>query len=368
MKTIKKVRLLMLASGDLWAGAEVMLYQLVSGIVNNNSIDLFVVLLNRGKLATELESLGVNVKLIDETNISFTKSIGYVRELVKTFAPNIIHSHRYKENLLAWCASRGFPDCKLVATQHGMSEVRGKISKKDGLRNWLIFRLLSAGFTKTVVVSEEMQRSLVGRYGLAKQAVVVIHNGIRVPEDVIAQPRGRVVIGSAGRLFPVKDFSLLVDVAQTMVQNNDTVDFVLAGDGPERAMLEERVGRYGMTERFKFLGHQEDMVTFYTGLDLYINTSVHEGLPMSVLEAMSYGVPSIVPKVGGFPEIIENGVDGILVENRNSEMFAHRILPLLDPGVRSIIGRAAKRKIVASFSQEVMTQHYCQLYKELVEY
>ena len=358
-------RLVLIASGDLWAGAEVMICQLVSGIIKINNIHLLVVLMNKGKLAEELERLGAAIHIVDEKRNSFAKSVRDIKVLIKKFTPDVIHSHRYKENVLAWCASRGLPGCRLVATQHGMPEIVGDLSVKDRLLNGLFFGVLSAGFARTVVVSEDMRRSLVGRYGFTGKDVIVIHNGIRIPERVISPPGARLVVGSAGRLFPVKDFSLFIDVARNVVQQSERIDFVLAGDGPELNMLRDKVKRHGMEERFTFLGHQEDMASFYKGLGGYINTSMHEGIPMSVLEAMSYGLPIVAPKVGGFPEILVQGVHGFLVEDRDPDKFAQYILRLSNFEETRRMGQAARERVIASFSQETMVQRYLQLYNEL---
>ena len=342
-----------------------MVQQLVSGLVKTDFVDLFVILMNKGRLADELERLGVKVQVVDELKFSLVKTIGIIRKLVSDFSPNVIHSHRYKENVLAWCVSRGRQGCTLVATQHGMPEALRGLSLKDHLRTNLFFKLLSTSFAQTVVVSEEIQRTLVDRYGFSKKNTTVIHNGITISELVIAKPTGRLVVGSAGRLFPVKDYSLLINIARSVVEKNNTIDFVLAGDGPERAMLEEKVGRYGLDGRFRFLGHHEDMAAFYKGLGLYINTSIHEGVPMSVLEAMSYGLPVVAPKVGGLPEIVDDGVSGFLVDGRHPDKFAHSILRLLNFEERRRMGQAARERAIASFSHEKMVQRYLQLYNEL---
>ena len=92
------------------------------------------------------------------------------------------------------------------------------------------------------------------------------------------------------------------------------------------------------------------MDAFYRSLDVYINTSVHEGIPMSVLEAMSYGLPVVVPKVGGFPEIVEDGVSGYLVGGREPEIFADKIFALLQPDVRELMSRLARQRVKESFS------------------
>ncbi|MFW8600191.1 glycosyltransferase family 4 protein [Desulfobacterota bacterium M19] len=344
-----------------------MVYQLASGLKKNKNVELLTVLLNDGRLAKELQALGVEVRIVDEAQSSTASLVGGIHKIVKEFAPHILHSHRYKENLLAWLVTRTMRKVRLVATQHGMPEgTQNKQNLPARLRTELFFRLLSCCFNRTVMASEEMQQSLMGSYGFTKRNTTVIHNGIPLPLNVIQRSKGGTIIGSAGRLFPVKDFSLMVDIANIVISQNDTVKFVLAGDGPERLMLEEKVGKYDLQNRFRFLGHLDDMDTFYRSLDVYINTSVHEGIPMSVLEAMSYGLPVVAPGVGGFPEIIEDGTSGYLVDDRKSGIFADSILKLLNRQHRQSMASAARNRIENCFSQEAMTQQYYRLYSELV--
>lgn len=362
-----EMRVLIIASGDLWAGAEVMVHQLARGLVGKAGVALRVVLLNEGRLASELLNLGIEIHIIGESKYTFLSLARLVRKLVIQFSPNIIHSHRYKENLLAWLVALGRHNIKLVATQHGMPEVASTAqSMASRFRTAFFFRLLSCCFNRTVVVSEEMKQALIGSYGFSVDNVIVIHNGICIPMNVISHSGERVVVGSAGRLFPVKDFSLLVEIAHYVISQNEMIDFVLAGDGPQRSMLEYKVREYGIQDRFTFLGHVDDMDNLYQRLDMYINTSVHEGIPMSVLEAMSYGLPVVVPKVGGFSEIVEDGVSGFLVDGRDPGQFTGRILDLLQPDRRCSMAKAARQRVVDRFSSEAMARAYYQLYQEVV--
>ena len=93
------MRIMVLASGDLWAGAEVVIYQLVCGLVTVQEIDLCVVILNDERLAQEIKKLGVDVHIIDESNHSFPAILLAVRRLVSLFSPDVIHSHRYQREL-----------------------------------------------------------------------------------------------------------------------------------------------------------------------------------------------------------------------------------------------------------------------------
>lgn len=124
-----------------------------------------------------------------------------------------------------------------------------------------------------------MQQFLLGSYGFSKENTTVIHNGISIPENLSHRVDQRLVIGTAGRLFPVKDFTLLVGIANLVVAENNMVDFVIAGDGPQYEMLKKKIISYGLQKRFTLLGHQDDMDAFYRSLDVYVNTSIHEGIP-----------------------------------------------------------------------------------------
>ncbi len=344
-----------------------MVYQLASGLQKIKHIKILVVLLNNDRLAAELKSAGVEVRIVNEAQFSFSVLAMELSKIIKEFSPHIIHSHRYKENLLAWLVTRTRRRIRLIATQHGMPEVTEKEQNLPArLRARLFFRLLSCCFARTVLVSEEMRQSLAGSHGFTVKNTNVIHNGISLPPNIIQQTTDKLIIGSAGRLFPVKDFSLMVDIAKLVISQSDAVDFVLAGDGPERPMLEAKAREYGLQDRFRFLGHQNDIDAFYKSLDVYINTSIHEGIPMSVLEAMAYGLPVIAPKVGGFPEIVENGISGYLVSSRTPGIFSDLILKLLNPQHRHTMASAARNRVKGYFSQEAMAQQYYQLYMELV--
>jgi glycosyltransferase involved in cell wall biosynthesis len=175
---------------------------------------------------------------------------------------------------------------------------------------------------------------------------------------------GPFVIGSSGRLFPVKDYPLMVRIAQELAPQKE-IYLVLAGDGPERGALEKAIEECGLVGRFILNGHLEEMDSFYCGLDIYLNTSVHEGIPITILEAMARGLPVIAPQVGGIGEIIEDGVEGFLVPNRDPKAFAEKCLLLQDAELRHRMGQAARAKVERGFSTNHMAREYYQLYREL---
>ena len=141
----------------------------------------------------------------------------------------------------------------------------------------------------------------------------------------------------------------------------------MAGEGPERSKLQALIQQYGLNETFVLKGHVEDMLPFYRSLDLYLNTSVHEGIPMSILEAMAHGLPIVAPNVGGIGEVLDNGEDGYLIDTRDPGAFAEKCFLLYEnKQLRRRMARAARAKIVKSFSVENMAAQYHELYLNVV--
>jgi len=118
------IRVCHIASGDLWAGAEVMTFNLLRGLMRFEDMDLSAIVLNEGRLAKEIRGLGIHVHIVDERKKSFLEICGKVRKLMAVNTPDIIHSHRYKENILAYLVSRTRRETKLITTQHGMQEIQ----------------------------------------------------------------------------------------------------------------------------------------------------------------------------------------------------------------------------------------------------
>lgn len=345
-----------------------MVFHLLKALLRNQEeLQLAVIVLNQGKLASLLEESGVTVHLADETRFTFGRILHEVSRIVRDFAPDLVHSHRYKENLLAYLACY-FKRIGLIATQHGLPEwglESGSLPQRTKL--WSTFHLLRRHFTRTVAVSRELRDALVDRFGFPSKLVTVIRNGVELPDVAVpSSGTGPFVIGSSGRLVRVKDYPLFVEVAEKLAgAGEEGFRFELAGEGPEHSHLQSLIGDRGLQRNVILRGHQEDMGAFYRGLDLYLNTSLHEGIPMTVLEALGWGVPVIAPAVGGIPEIIEDGVQGYVIDGRDPERFAEKCRLLRgDAGRYRQFRAAARKRALEEFSVEAMAAGYRDLYLE----
>jgi len=358
-------------SGDLWAGAEVMYTRLLQGLQKFRGLELSSILLNDGKVAEEVRKAGIPVEIVDEAQLNFYQITRKIQKIVTGMSPDIIHSHRLKENILSSFA-RGKDKKKipLICTQHGMDEpLQQRFNVKRKILSAVHHFILNKDVTYLVTVSKDMKSYYLQKHHFQEKRVKVIYNGTDIdhstPIKTIERP---FVIGSAGRLFPVKDYSYMVEIARRTWEKNINVRFELAGDGPEREKILSMIRKYELDSVFTVKGFVDNMVNFYQGLDLYINTSLHEGFPMSILEAMAHRLPVIAPNTGGINELLIDGIHGYLVEGRDPDVFAGKCLQLYeDVALRRKMGSAARDRVLRDFSSEKMAQEYYDLYQNVMK-
>jgi sugar transferase (PEP-CTERM/EpsH1 system associated) len=264
----------------------------------------------------------------------------------------------------------------IIHHEHGFNvdESRATLWKRDVIR-LLVYRLAS----KVLVVSHELQTLLQHQYRLKADRVIRIPNGIDTaayapdPEERqrIRQRLGfteaETVVGFAGRLDPVKNFDLLLQIFSSCVHAHPQVRLLLVGDGPERSQLEAWCQAHGLQRSVVFAGQQENVLPFLRAMDVFLLTSLREQMPMTILEAMAVRVPVIATHVGEIPHMIDDGVNGF-VHHRDDpiEVFVQSLSLLLSPIYRMRMGEAARQKIMASFQQEMMVQQYQALIEGLL--
>jgi glycosyltransferase involved in cell wall biosynthesis len=358
-------------SGDLWAGAEVMIFHLLNSLRSHSSVEIVALCLNDDILASKLRDVGVNTWVVPESQNSFSKILFTARRLFKDTGIDIIHSHGYKQNLLAFALAKLLRVRRLITTLHGMPEpTNDRKVNRTRVRSipTLDYYILESFFSHIVSVSLDMKERLIREYGVSPKKIRVIHNGIAFPA-IDRSPCESVSnifhIGTVGRLVPVKDFDLFLEVASHVKRMDDRVRFSILGEGPLKEHLMRRAQELGIEDSVKFFPARSDPFPYYRSLHLFLNTSLHEGIPLTILEAMACGLPVVAPPVGGIPEVIEDGKQGVLVEKRTPENFARPCLELMRSHIlRKTMGRSARERFVNHFSSSRMASSYLELYRE----
>lgn len=196
------------------------------------------------------------------------------------------------------------------------------------------------------------------RLGLAPSKIRLIYNGVdttafRPREQGREASRGPIVIGNLGRLHHKSGQRHLLAALQRLASDASLPPWrcVIAGDGPEGRSLAELAGRLGLSSRVEFVGHEDAPDRFLQSLDIYVQSSIAEGMPNAVLEAMATGLPVVATAVGGTPEVVEDGVTGWLTPSGDDAAIAKYVTRLAtDPAERAAMGRAGRLRVESRFS------------------
>ena len=355
------------ASGDLWAGAEVQLHALVCGLRAFAEVRTHVVLLNDGELAARLRASDVGTTILDEARLNTVQLIRGLRRVLVQAHAAVVHTHRTKENVVGALAAlmSGIPSLR---TSHGAPEHAKKAWSRGQIGVALDTALARHVQRKVVAVSRDLAVSLRRQYG--EQRVVCIPNGIdpamvRSAATAGSMPAlgGRVRVGFVGRLVNVKRVDLFLQAARVLTADDPgTFRFFIVGDGPLMAQLQAQAHALGVESACEFLGFQANCLPTLAQLDALVFTSDHEGLPMAALEALALGVPVVAHAVGGLPELIDAPMRGELVAEQDPQRYA--------AAIRTVLQRRAATSVATPLLPESYLLHDCcrqyvALYQEL---
>jgi glycosyltransferase involved in cell wall biosynthesis len=305
---------------------------------------------------------------------SFDRSIwGALKSVVRERAIDIVHSHDYKTNLLAWLLSRR-TDIIPLATSHGWSG----FSAKERYVYYPVEKRLLARFPRVIAVSSRIKAELVGR-GADPNRVTVLLNGIdpdafrRRPETVAGIradngfDSGDIVLGAVGRLEREKRYDLLIDAFARLAAAHPRLRLAFVGDGTLAGALKEQAQRLGVGDAVRFLGHRLDVASLYHAFDLFVQSSETEGTPNAVLEAMAMETPIVATDVGGTREIAFPGEHAIIVAPLDVEALSAGIeRALADPAGTAARAAAARRRIETDLSFDARTRRLEAIYEELM--
>ena len=273
---------------------------------------------------------------------------------------DVIHGHSAKAGFIArLAAALAGRRAHCVFTPHGWS-----FWAADGVvaRIYLGMERLAARWCKTIVAVAEFERRAGRDAGVGHESQYrVIPNGVEL-DRFEGEPRpvpGRIVM--VGRLAPPKRHDLAIDAVRRLRASHPDVELHLVGDGPDRQRIESLARAAG--DAVRLLGTREDIPGLLAEAAVVLLASDYEGAPLSIIEAMAAGVPVVAARVAGIPELVVNGVTGVLVEPGDGEALADAIASLLDdPERAAALGRAGRERAQAHYSRDAMIRELTALY------
>jgi glycosyltransferase involved in cell wall biosynthesis len=357
------VRVLELASGDAWGGAEQVIKSLCEGLVRRGDVDVRAVTLTDGRLAEELRRLSIPVETIDESRYSLAEVIWRVRALAR--GVDVIHAHRYKEFVIG--AGAVFLSGRaLVATIHGLEPAQ-EIGCARSAAIWGSVALARLSGGRLVCVSRELEsraRLIVGARRVTRISNPVprrVRCGVRVGlRDHLGWGADLPVIGFVGRLERVKGPDRLIDAACAMSRE---AGIVFIGAGSMRGELEAAARASRLADRIRFIGEVPDGQAYIAELTVLALPSRHEGVPLVALEAALSRVPVVAFDVGGVREVLDDPEATSVVPAGDVGAFARA----LDVWIGSAANRAGRlerwaRAVEGRFSLDAVSSAYVDVF------
>lgn len=328
-----------------------------------------------GELGRQLQSDGVEVICLDRRpGRDFGLAWRFGR-LVRARRIEILHAHQYTPffyaalaKLLSGCWPR------LILTEHG----RHYPDPVKPLRRAVNRLLLDPLADEVNAVCAFSARRLQAVDGFAGRRIEVIENGIDVsryqPQQdrsalrrQLGLPTERRYLAHVARCHPVKDQATLLRAFAEICQARSDVELLFAGDGPLRPELETQAGNLGIAQRVRFLGVRHDVAALLRSTDVFVLTSASEAASLTLMEALAAGLPVVVTAVGGNPEIVRDGREGLLVPRGDAHGVAEAVLKILaDPALAATMGQAGAARARERYQLEQTVKRYYALYRRLV--
>ena len=363
-----------IGGGDVGGAKTHMLYLLKE---LSRHMEVKLISLRPGVFAEDAHALGIDVSVVKSRNIF--SDIKKVKKIIMDGKYDIIHSHGAKANIFSLAASRkaGLPTVTTVHSDYRLDYMHSFPKRITiGLVNSIALRFIK----NHIAVSNNFKEMLISR-NFNPLDIYVLYNGMDfsppnaeysrkklLEKHKLDIPDDNVIAGIAARLYPVKSIETIVKAASLVKAKNKKVKFLIGGDGEDRKMLESLSAELNLQDTVFFLGWQNDPNEIMSSIDISLLTSISESFSYSILEGARFKKATISTRVGGIPDLIENGKNGFLFEPGDVNRFADLILELAeDDNKRIEMGQRLYEKALAQFSVESMGKTQINIYSGILE-
>lgn len=374
----RKINLLhIIGSVYKYGGLERKVIQLINNL-DKSVFNCYLVTLIRYNHDDHFVNLDIPIfSLEKQDGINF----GIIPKLVKILKENniqVIHSHNWVTLFHAVIAAKMANIPVIIHGEHGIETK----NIEDSWRRYLVKKVLYYLCDHLIGISEEIKKTLIKNYRIPSKKVTVVHNGVEIYKS--NQNRNKVkikkkyqledyslIIGSVGRIKPVKDFMTLIRAFQIIKDKYIDSALVIVGPGnddsnPYYKELRDLLDELNIKTVF-FTGIIENIPEVLAVFDIFINTSLSEGISNTILEAMANKIPVVASRVGGNPELIEHERSGLLFESQNEQECAKCMIKILDdPDIKSRYIKNAFENVMQNHTMESMYQKNANLYTELL--
>lgn len=363
-RRIAPLRIALMIECDGPGGAELMILELAKELrARGHSVLPVGLSSGTGWLGARFVAAGFEPASFDLRRPIDLAAVRALTRILHDFHADVVHSHEFTMAIYGAAAARR-ANARHVITMHGGLYYANAWRRRAALR-WAARR--SAAL---VGVSDATASALQHNLGIDKSKVHVVPNGIPLRTGVRARLRselalapGELLIVSVGNLYAVKGHAVLID-ALARLRERGGWRVAIAGRGEEEPRLRAQAAALGIGDRVHLLGFRDDVADILAAGDVFTMPSLSEGLPLALVEGMSFGLPVVVTRVGGVPEVVTDGVEGLIVPPSDACSLATALEALLqDPARRQQMGAAARTRAIRDYALSTMADRYERLYR-----
>lgn len=340
------------------AGAEIMVENLCYELKKQHEVTVVSMYHCETAITERLKSNGIDLVFLDKKNGFDWTATQRLKKVIRDFAPDVIHTHRY---MLMYAVLAGGinKQRKIFHTVHNVAEKEVPL-KLQYFQKYLFKRKRVV----PVAISPRIRESIEKRYGLIEDDIPMIYNGINVkrflPKSDYAQHDVFTCL-HIGRFSEQKNHVEMILALKKLIDEGEKIRFVFVGEGDLLEDIEKKTNELHLMDYVIFAGTTGDVSPWFEKCDLFMLPSKWEGMPMTLIEAMSAAMPIIAANVGGVPDMLRNGKSAILIEP-NADDLINKILELKkDEKLRRRIGREAFKEST-KFTSEHMGEEYSEIF------
>ncbi len=369
----KKYKVLILLTGREKGGISNVISYLTSGL-RQSRFEIIILIMSNKEVTFLRDSKIVQIPR------SHVLDVGHFFRIKKCIEKNnidIIHSHSIISNIYAFLIRFFCQHVRHIIHVHANLSLELSSSAKNYVKREFLLRANKIALNRCdKIISNSVQtKNFLKNIGINSRKIRVVYNGIdremikarasEIPDKNVAL-KGTIV-GTVGRLMPIKNYSFFLHVAKEVLNDDHKIEFLIIGNGIERNKLENLASSLGILENVIFAGWVENPYPLIAKMDIFVLTSLWEGLGIVLMEAMALGKPVIATKVGGIPEVVEDGKSGILIPPDDVESFSKAISTLLKkPEMREKMGERGTEIVKKKFAFEEMIDSIEKEYMSLV--
>lgn len=369
----RSINVLYIIHSLTWGGAENQVVTLAPALSRGRYTIHVCCLQREGVQADALRARGIQVVSLNMRLRYWPIAVYRLFRLIGRLKPKIVHTHLYDAGIWGRLVGKlaGVP--VILTTEVGMT-----VWKKR--HHLLLERFVNRFTDKMIAVSEDIRQRRIRLEGVSPEKLITIPAAVEVERFSRTSSRERVrkeldldpsspVIGTVARLAAAKRLDLLLEAARIVRETVPHARFLLVGDGSLREELESRAVQLDLSPEYvRFLGNRQDVAEFLPAIDIFALSSEREGLPVSMLEAMAASKPVVATQVGGIPQVVQDGHNGLLVPPRDPVGLAKAIITLIEnKTLRESVAREGYRTVEARFSTDAIGREIIALYDDLLE-